>query len=248
MIPFDIETGALPEDEVLAKSEPFDADKAVPPVGLFDPDSVKFGNTKDADKRKAMVEAAREEHEAKRANRGDLIEIARHNYVKKLMGDAALHAHTGQVLAIGMAMTDGQVVIWDSPEQKLLRDFWEMYEGSHYDHKFVGHNIHGFDLPFMVKRSWYLGIRLPFDLYDERGYFHRSLVDLMKIWGLGERGYIKLDRIAELFGVGRKTQGITGADFARLWNGTPEERQQAVDYLESDIALTAAVAKRMGIE
>jgi DNA polymerase III epsilon subunit-like protein len=134
------------------------------------------------------------------------------------------------------------------PEPKLIKWFWDMWDDGVYDNKFVGHNIHGFDLPFMVKRSWYLGIKIPYLAYDDRGYFHKSFVDLMKIWSLGDRSYIKLDRLGELLGVGRKTDGVTGADFARLWNGTKEERKKAYEYLENDLTVTAAIAKRMGVE
>jgi hypothetical protein len=69
----------------------------------------------------------------------------------------------------------------------------------------------------------------------------------MEIWNCGARDYVKLDLLAKFFGVGAKTEGVKGADFAKLWFGTKEEHAKAVEYHKNDLVITAAVARKMGL-
>ena len=58
------------------------------------------------------------------------------------------------------------------------------------------------------------------------------------------RQFTSLNKLAEFFGVGAKTEGVSGKDFAKLW---AEDHAKAVEYLSNDINLTVAVAKAMGL-
>jgi hypothetical protein len=60
--------------------------------------------------------------------------------------------------------------------------------------------------------------------------------------------------LGQFFGVGQKTEGIEGADFAKLWFGTmegmgtpAEQRAKAIEYNDQDLRLTAAIAEKMGM-
>lgn len=247
MIVFDIETGPQDEEQVLKHLPPFDPDKAVKPLGPFDPDSVRVGNLK-PENAKAKIEEARVAHEEAVANREVLIEIERAAYVEKAMKKAALHAITGRVLTVGI-YTDQATVQEGATEKAVLEYFWDLYHHSHFDHKFVGHNIDGFDVKFMVKRSWMLGVKVPHDVIDFRGYLHSSFVDTMRLWGFGDRNaYVSLRELADLFLIAVPHERFDHADYHRYWFGDKKHHQLAVDELVDDLEITAAVARRMGVE
>jgi len=213
---FDIETGPLPTADILAVSPPFDAD------------AVKVGNL-GPDKAAAKVGAARKKH------------------VAKILDRAALSASTGRVLAIGYGH-NGIVSIDGRSERQVLLRFWETFrKHERADALMVGHNIFGFDLPFLVRRSWLLGLatKVPPSVRQSDRYWSPVFFDTMICWRLGDyREYVSLDTLAKAFGIEGKLPGVSGADFARLWD---EDREKALAYLRQDIEVTTNVARRMGI-
>jgi hypothetical protein len=210
---FDIETAPLPESELLAMLPP------------FNPDDVKLGNLKDADKIAAKLAEAEASHKA------DFIDRA------------ALDALTGRVLAIGLSSGTPTILDGEGDESQLLADFWDtvqdaIAEGA----KLIGFNCNTFDLPFLYKRSWKHGIRPAVGLRRGR-YWSDTVIDLREEWQLGDRmAKGSLDAVAKHLGLGGKTGN--GKDFAKLWES---DRAAAEKYLLNDIALTEAVAKRMGV-
>jgi DNA polymerase elongation subunit (family B) len=162
---------------------------------------------------------------------------------------AALSATTGKVLAIGWKTAAGDEFIADPSETVMLTEFWDRYRYCcQRQDRLVGHNIHGFDLPFLVRRSWILGIDVPADVIRDGRYWSKVFIDTMAVWAFGQKGvYIGLDALARLFGVGQKPEGVSGGDFAKLWFGSAEDRARALEYLRNDLALTAAVARKLGI-
>lgn len=211
---FDIETGPLPNDDL----------KRMLPE--FDPDSVKLGNTKDKDKIREKIAAARIDHYAK--------------HVEK----AALSALTGRVIVVGYQFAGGESVIEDLSERDALETFWARYKWAKQNKaSLIGWNIFNFDLPFLIRRSWFHGIQVPKGLLKNNRYWNDTFVDLMQIWACGTYGqWEKLDNAAKFFG-GEGKNG-NGADFHRLWE---EDRPAAVAYLECDLEMTELVATSMGV-
>ena len=225
---FDIETGPLPENELLAM------------LPAFDPAEVKCGNLKDPAKIAEKIAEAEVNH------RRDFIERA------------ALDPLTGRVMAIGMLdlETDLFSIIGHDDESETLREFWEVTRGDMGRlNPLIGFNIFNFDLPFLFRRSWKHRVTMPLGLRRGR-YWGDQLVDLRDAWQLGDRqARGSLDSIAKHLGVGAKlaapaangaTSGklITGADFAGLWRS---DRKQAEAYLRNDIDMTAKVAAALGV-
>lgn len=256
---FDIETGPLPVEQIEHVLGPFDP-ASVDCYDLepqdFDESAVKYGNVKLADKRAAILQAAREEHAAQQATiladgprlRQERILRAQAEHAAKLTEKAALSAVTGQVLAIGYKGQSRSLVIGEPDEPGILANFWQRYSQARTNgHRLVGFNIRGFDLPFLMRRSWVLGIDVPETVMGAGGrYFDQAVfVDLMDRWGCGATNdRIKLDTLAKTFGLPGKPDGINGGDFARLW---AEDRERAICYLLTDLELTAGCAARMGI-
>lgn len=247
IIVFDIETKGNRE-EALALAEPFPLFEPLPP---FNPVMVKLGNIKDAAKIEAKIEAERIAYPQKVKEHQETYEREREEYVAKITSKAALSALTGKVVAIGIKTSDKEMIL-EGDECKILDQFWQLYRSSQLsnlspEETFVGWNISGFDVPFMIRRSWKLGVLIPPDVFDGR-YLNRCFVDLMTMFGCGEYGYkIKLDTVAKYLGVpGKYTGDCTGEMFAdKFLSGDKEARVQAEEYLKCDIRVTWAIAEKI---
>jgi len=251
MIIIDIETGPLPIEQLKLVGEKF---VSPPHPGEFDPDSVRYGNTKDGEKRAMKLQAALDLHAAAVAKYESVVAVAETEHWTKVQSKAALSPLTGRVLAVGYLSTDSGKFILDvtidandpEEEQGLLTRFWDQVEKFRIqDRRIVGHNFFGFDLPFMAGRSWIHGVEVP-SIFDSRGYPDGKLFrDTMKIWACGQNKYVSLDSLGVAMGVGAKPEGVSGAQFAELLES---DRIAANAYLENDLRMTAAVAKRMGLK
>lgn len=233
---FDIETGPLPLDYLLQIHGDYEH---VP----FDPESVKHGNTKDEEKRAAKTEECRIKHLKEQTERAD-------KHREDLVGEGALSPLSGQVLAIGMVSHDDQnasgLIIGETEqtEEAILARFWKGYEQlTKANFYLVGFNIHGFDLPFLVQRSFIKGVDVPRGLLVRGKWWNESFIDLKEVWGCGNK-YSKgdLDTLCRMMGIGRKSGD--GADFYKLWELS---RPAAIAYLRQDLILTRDLADRLGL-
>lgn len=245
MIVFDIETGPLPDDVLLTRVSAFEAP---PHPGEFDQSAVRVGNIKDPAKIKEKIEAAKEAHEAAVKRYEADVAAAKSAWWSDAKSRAALSPLTGRVLAVGYHSTDtGKTQIdIDGDETGMINRFWGQYRKvKAAGRQLVGHNIYGFDIPFLMRRCWLLGCDSPAAVV-ERGRWIDSttLVDTMTLWGCGQRDPVKLDVLAKAFGVGGKPDGVDGSMFADLLADNPI---QAIEYLTNDLQMTAKVAARMGV-
>lgn len=175
------------------------------------------GNIKDPEKIEAAIAAKRE------------------SWLEKL----ALDAVTGSVCAIGILLENEPVItlVHETTEDVLIRSFWLSFMAHSQQSQFIGFNIFKFDLPFLIRRSWKLGIEIPAGVRDGR-YFGDSLVDIMEAYQLGNRQeFISLDTVSKFLGVGEKNGN--GKDFHKL---TPDKQRS---YLTNDLHLTKAVGDRL---
>lgn len=249
-IVFDIETEPLPDEELAKVVDPFDA-ASVPHPGAFDQSSVKLGNLKDESKIAEKIAAARAAHEKAVADYDNTVKAAEQSYWQEIRDKAALDATTGRVCAIGY-LTDSKEMIEtaiDFDEVDLLRRFWSIAAKMRSENrKVIGHNIAGFDVPFIVRRSWILGLRVPDWVTTPTGYLNPMFLDTMLTWQVGNRrDFIKLDRLARALDCGCKPSDCTGADFHRLLRGSGAEREAAIEYLRNDLKLPYEIARKLGL-
>lgn len=259
MILFDIETAPAP-DEILKKFIPPFDDSGFQPTE-FDPKSVKVGNLK-PDNAKAKIEGRRKEHEREQANLSAAREAALNKHRDDFRSKAALSATTGRVVAIGYhspekqatfvsavcsKCTDGEL----SDESKLILTFWEKFVYCQSQQRIMaGLNIHQFDLPFLVRRSWILGLEVPsgvFTFWKHRIQWNELFVDLRIVWLLGQSwGSCKSDfsTLAAAFGTGGKPEGMDGSQFAEMWE---TDREKAINYLSEDVEQPAEWCHRMQV-
>lgn len=158
-----------------------------------------------------------------------------------VMSRAALDPVLSEILAIGY-IKDGQKVILSGDEAQMLKDFWwEVRKVVNSYGKLVGFNIIGFDLPFLIRRSWVHNVPYAESIRRGRYYSDNLVVDLAEIWRLGDKNtFISLDRISRLLGIGEKSG--SGKDFAALWES---DREAAIAYLHKDLELTEKLAYRL---
>jgi len=183
---FDIETGALPDEDI---------ERIAPP---FDPDSIKVGNL-------GLEKAAEKLSQAKRNH---LSGIRRKAALKAEYGKVlAIGWANAETTIIKVSSDEGSLLqtFWDACDE-------DYHARSHW----VGFNCFSFDLPFLVRRSIINGIITPKGLMPQKNrYWPDFWIDLMQRWQCGDyRELISLDRFAKSLGLEGKSG--SGKHFARL--------------------------------
>lgn len=248
---FDIETGPQPLEHLKQILPAFDPATLGKHPGEFDESTVKHGRTKDPEIIQAKVEECRIKHEAAVKEFEAKLAGGESNHWKAVLERAALDAITGQVVAIGYSGKKAQVdgITEARTEAMIISTFWKSYTnlaGS--GRRMVGFNIAEFDIPFLVQRSFILGIAVPKSVFSQGKYLDSTFVDLRKIWLAGRyNGTGTLDAICRACGVGKKPEGVDGGMFAKLY-ADPLTRPEAIEYLLNDLDMTVQVALRMGVD
>lgn len=229
---YDIETEGATSIEFLKE--------IYPPYPQFVPEGVKCGNLKTQEEKDLKIESARQAHADQEVQ-----------HWEAKLEKAALTPETGRVVTIGYLRADApdeDAVLDDADfdEVRLLKRFWASYRRVRSERgRFVGWNSNGFDLPYLIKRSWILGVPVPTDLYRGR-WISDTWLDLMTAWTCyGFKEWVKLDVCARILGLGNKTdQACCGKEFA-AWYRDPARHEQAVHYGKLDLTLTRAIYLRM---
>jgi hypothetical protein len=132
----------------------------------------------------------------------------------------------------------------EQDEKKALRDFVDFMKEFDADcDELVGHNILGFDLPFIFQRCLAHAIQVrPFVNLAE--YNVRGVFDTMHRWWLGARRYVSLDDIAWALGIeSSKTAEVEGSKVFDLYQAGKLDLIR--EYNLNDVRLTRKVYERM---
>jgi len=126
-------------------------------------------------------------------------------------------------------------------EREFLKKFFHHLEckGSI---TLVGHNIIGFDVPFLTKRALVLGVKLPLDYIWPRNLkpWDTRVFDTMLQMGNG-KDFISLDNLAKNLGIKGKGN-TTGAQVHYMWqNGLHDE---IAEYCADDVRIVREVHER----
>lgn len=166
------------------------------------------------------------------------IRLALEEQRAEYVASAALNALSGRVLCIGI-WQKGVTSILSGEEKTVLQEFWELYLLT--QQSWIGFCTRNFDVPFLVRRSYRWGIRVPHVMHGR--YLSDRFIDIAERWQCGDwQERISLDRLAKFLGVGEKTG--SGADFAQLFEKDPVAARA---YVENDLKLTKLCAQRMGL-
>jgi len=109
---------------------------------------------------------------------------------------------------------------------------------------FVGHNVKGFDLPFLIKRAIIHGIRVPQQFWlQKQKPWENCLLDTYEIWKFGGYNSAKLGLLTELLDIPSPKDLMAGPEVNRyFWQGRIEEIK---DYCEKDIEASANLMLRL---
>ncbi len=165
---------------------------------------------------------------------------------------AALSAVTGRVAMIGFRFTEeaeakclSLTTPTDHAEKVMLSSFWSEFQDAITGAlPIIGFNIHRFDLPFLLRRSLALGVPVPRGAQPMRnGYFPDYVIDLMKVWQMGDReATITLDRLAKFLGVGQKE-----GDYKTATDALFTDPAAAQAYCLHDVEITMKCAQALGV-
>lgn len=199
--------------------------EALPAAELHEPEFKPNANTKDPEKQEAQIAEKR----------------------RKWQDKLALDATTAKVLAWGYLTDDGgggvEMEHGENEKQLITNLFAEINQRP--DYWWVGHNIFGFDLPFLMRRAWKHGIAVPYNIQKLGSYgMQRScFIDTLWWWSQPSKPeHVSLDALGKFLGVGEKNG--SGKYFAQTYR---EDKQAALDYLANDLKLTLAVAQKMNV-
>jgi len=255
-ITWDCETGPLSKENLV---EFLDEKKTIYPQnpGVFDPKMVKYGNRTKPEARAEWLCQSRKRHVLETNTYKNRVKTAREEALQNLWEEAALHAHTNVLLAIGYGVLqpDGTQLIYldcgnrgvndENDEKELTKRLWAVENKvRHCRGKMFGYNDANFDWPLLQKRAWKYDVNAPIML-TKYNKLPDHCVDLSRIFSCGVyRSHIKLDYVARYLGVGQKMAEVTGDMFHKLFFGG--EREKALEYLYGDIDVTFQVAKKLG--
>jgi DNA polymerase elongation subunit (family B) len=153
----------------------------------------------------------------------------------------ALDALAGRIVCIGLLFDDGENVteqaLIDQDERRILEQFWKLIQPTDV---FVGHNVLGFDLPFILQRSWILRVQ-PSREVNLRKYYTTEVFDTMQVWtNWGSKG-VKLDVLAGALGCGNKSG--SGVSVSVWWSA--RDFQTITKYCLDDVRITYRVFRRL---
>jgi len=132
----------------------------------------------------------------------------------------------------------------EQPEQQALREFLELMHSfdSEID-EIVGHNVLGFDLPFIFQRCLVnnIAIRRFVNISDLNA---RGVFDTMHRWWLGSRNRVALDDLAWALGIeSSKTDEVHGSRVFELYEAG--RLAELREYNLNDVRVTRKIYERL---
>jgi hypothetical protein len=149
----------------------------------------------------------------------------------------------GHICCLSYAIDDGPIEYFEArkveDERHILESFYAALPKVG-RLQFIGHNIAGFDLRFILCRSIVLGVRIPSVIPRDIKPWSQEIFDTMTAWA-GARGTISQDRLCEALGIAGK-DGFDGSMVAEAWaNG---EYEKISMYCRADVEKVRAIHKR----
>ena len=174
--------------------------------------------------------------------------------VKDAVHKTGLSGLYGRIACVCCAFDDGEVyAVSDSDEKTLLENLYShIYDmtSTQAHHgvvenpvTFIGHNIVGFDLPFMKHRSIINRVKPPISV---RKAFNAKpwsgeVADTMLIWSSDKEKRTSMDKLCKAFGIPGKGN-FDGSMVADTW---PTDPQKVIDYCKMDVIRTREIYKRL---
>ena len=160
----------------------------------------------------------------------------------------------GRIACVCYAFDDGPTYSIDHEDESVLLAnlYGHIEEVTGVEHHagvahtaltFVGHNIIGFDLPFIKHRSIVLGVKPPLSVrkaFDAKPW-GGEVADTMLMWSSDKEKRASMDKLCKAFGIPGKGD-FDGSMVAETW---PVDPQKVIDYCKDDVARTRAIFRRI---
>jgi hypothetical protein len=127
----------------------------------------------------------------------------------------------------------------EAQESEILASAWRLID----EQLIIGYNVVGFDLPVLLRRSLYLGVKAPH--LELSKYRHPRVRDLMMDLSFnGELKYRPLKFYAKRFGLPQTGDTLDGKDI----QGCVERNEwdRITSHVIADVSTTVALAERLG--
>lgn len=156
----------------------------------------------------------------------------------------------GEIISISAAVDDGEAFVVSrslgDSETDLLIKFWTeltvRLDHPHADHTWIGHNIRGFDLPFIYHRSVMLCVKPPLYLPKASGPSDRRVYDTMTEWA-GWGRTISQDALATALGLPCKPEGMDGS---KVWEMAKAGMiREIAEYNQYDVQTVREIHRRL---
>jgi hypothetical protein len=160
---------------------------------------------------------------------------------EKQLATMALEPDYGRIVCIG---TDAGVVTCpdEKAEALALAWFWEQWNAHR--SAAIGYNVIGFDLPFILTRSWILGVSCP--RLEIRKYGMPGVLDLMLMLSHnGAKDFRKMDFWIKRLNIDLPDDPVSGKDIPALVEAGNWAAVTA--HCKADVEKTAALATRLGV-
>lgn len=163
---------------------------------------------------------------------------------RELLHKTCLDGATGHVCTIGWASNNGDVHVEHAEDIGEERDILTAFFRAvpRHDVTLVGHNILGFDIPFLTKRAVILGIEMPTDFSWPRDPkpWSKGVFDSQTAWA-GAKGFISMNRLCGHLGIVGKTD-FDGSMVAEAW--AAGQHMKIAEYCDDDVRRTRAIHQK----
>ena len=159
----------------------------------------------------------------------------------EMLAKTSFDGGSGHVCTIGWAINDGEIHVEHAEsigeERDILSAFFKAMPKR--DATIVGHNILGFDVPFLLKRAVVLGVELPSDYVFPRDPkpWSKGVFDTMTAWA-GARDMISMNRLCGILGIIGK-EDFDGSMVADAW--AAGDHITIAHYCHDDVSRTRAI-------
>jgi len=174
--------------------------------------------------------------------------------VAEIIAKTSFDGLNGRIACICYAIDDGPVMACaNNAEGQMLMEFYAAIEDTtsidthggwaHHAATFVGHNLAGFDLPFLKHRSILNNVKPPAFVLKAMNAksWDTCIADTMLMWSPDRERRVSMDKLCKALGIAGKGD-FDGSMVAATW---PVDPGKVIEYCKQDVERTRAIYKRI---
>jgi len=164
--------------------------------------------------------------------------------LKELVSKTSFDGLMGRIACIAFSIDDEAIFATDvhHTEREAIELFYSFITIECHDNVvFCGHNLAGFDLPFLKHRSIILGIKPPKQIRDAMSAkpWDSCIADTMNLWD--SKKMVSLSKICKALGI-KDDDDMDGSKVNDMWYKNPS---RVIEYCKNDVLLTKNVYNRI---